>query len=206
MGTAARARDGAARPHSHARVRRRRDHRSGRQPALAAPDRRRFERRKRGGAGRADDAGRARQRHLRLLADPVGVLRDLRDQADPRAGPARRNRPAGADARPPRADGADDRRLRGIARRDGRRRRSGHAADAATGPARRPARHRAFGRTTAGRHDDRAHRPDARDHDRARGRTRARGGGAHLRATRRARSSNCRRRGRSDGTTSAPYC
>ena len=45
---------------------------------------------------------------------------------------------------------------------------------------------RAFGRTPAGRHDDRAHRPHARDHDRARGRTRARGGGAHVRATRRA--------------------
>ena len=32
------------------------------------------------------------------------------------------HRPAGPVARPPRADGADDRRLRGAARRDGRRR------------------------------------------------------------------------------------
>ena len=34
---------------------------------------------------------------------------------------------------------------------------AGHAADAAAGPARRSAARRAFGRTPAGRHDDRAH-------------------------------------------------
>ena len=57
------------------------------------------------------------------LRIPVGVLRHVLDQADPRADPDRRDRAAGAVARPRRTDGAHDRGLRGGARRDGRRRR-----------------------------------------------------------------------------------
>ena len=47
--------------------------------------------------------GGARQRHLRLAADPVGVLRHQRDQADARPGPARRDHPARPVARSSRA-------------------------------------------------------------------------------------------------------
>ena len=148
VGTAARAGNGSARPHAHARVRLRRDHRPGRQPVGTAPDRRRLERRERGGARGADDAGGARNRHVRLAADPLGMLRHVRGQADPRPDPARGDHPGGAVARPRRADGADDRRLRGAARRDGRRRADGDAGRCRPRP-RSPDRRSPLGRAGA---------------------------------------------------------
>ena len=83
VGAAERGRNGAARAHPHPRVRRRGHDRPGRQPARPDPGRRRLERRQRRGAGRADGTRGARQRHVRLAADPIRLLRNERDQADP---------------------------------------------------------------------------------------------------------------------------
>ena len=76
--------NGAARPPAHARVRRGRDDRPGRQPLGARPLGRRLERRLGRRARRADDAGRDRHGHGRLAAHPVGVF----------AAPRRSSRPA----------------------------------------------------------------------------------------------------------------
>ena len=77
----------------------------------------RLERRQRRGAGRANDARRARERHVRLAAHPVRVLRNVRDQAHARTDLARRDPAAGPLARPPGPDGAHGGRLRRAAAR-----------------------------------------------------------------------------------------
>ena len=76
--------DGPARSSAHARVRGRRDDRPGRQPVGARALARRLERRLRGGSRSAHDAGRDGDGHGGLAAHPVGDVRDLDDQADPR--------------------------------------------------------------------------------------------------------------------------
>ena len=80
-------------------------------------------------------------------------------KADARPGADRRHRPAVGDARPRRAHGALDRRLRRGAERDGGGRRAGHAADAPAGAARRPADGTARRRAAARGAARGAHRP-----------------------------------------------
>ena len=195
--------DGPARPYAHARVRRRRDDRPGRQPMGASPDRRRLERGERGRASRADDAGGARKRHVRLAPDPVGVLRHLRRSSRPTAGSRSRGssrwRHRSTMPGPMARTIADCAALLAGMAAGGRR---GDAGDAAAGRARRTAAlaARPAARPLAGA-DDRADRPHARDHD---------GAGGRPRRSRRPRapasgsgrgSWSCRRRGRSTGTT-----
>ena len=131
LGEAARGGDGPARPPAHARVRLRRDDRPGRQPvgarALGWRLERRVERRARVAAGGGGD----RHRHGRLAPHPLVGVRDVDDQADARARLAARDRPAGADVRPSRADDSHRARLRAAAGGDGRRRAAGGAPAAA---------------------------------------------------------------------------
>ena len=77
----------------------------------AAARRRRSRRERRRGDG---------DRHRRVAAHPLRVLRDLGDEADPRAGLARRGRAARLEPRPCRADGALARGLRAAPGGDGR--------------------------------------------------------------------------------------
>ncbi len=132
----------------------------------AAASRRRLERRQRGRAGGPDDARGRWHRHVRLAADPVRVLRHEHDQANPWPDPDRRHHPARAVARPRRTDGAHDRRLRGAARRDGRRRCAVQPADAAAGTDRRAAAERSRRPPPARGGDDRTDQPNARGDDR----------------------------------------
>ena len=71
-----------------------------------------------GGARRPDDARRDRDGHGRLASHPLGDVRDLDDQADLRDDLVPGSDPAGAELRPRRPHGADDRRLHRAARAD----------------------------------------------------------------------------------------
>ena len=82
--------------------------------------RRGVERRLGGRARVANDAGGDGHRHGRIAAHPLGVLRDVCVEADPRPRLARRDRAARLEPRPRGADGALARGLRAAARGDGR--------------------------------------------------------------------------------------
>ena len=105
-------RRGAGRPPPHARVRRRRVDRPGREPVRARPHARRLERRLGRGAGGGDGPAGHRHRHGGLAAHPVRAVGHVHDQADARRAAAARRLPAQREPRPPRADGAHARRLR----------------------------------------------------------------------------------------------
>ena len=107
-----------ARPPAHARVRRRRHDRPGRQPVGARPLGRRLERRLGRRARRAHGAGRHRHGHGGVAAHPLGALRHLHDQADARARLAARRRAPRDEPRPRRPDGAHARGLRAAPRGD----------------------------------------------------------------------------------------
>ncbi len=110
--------DGPAWTSPYPRVHGRGHHRPGRQPLGARSDGGRLERRLGGGARRPDDARGDRDGHGRITSHPLGDVRDLDDQADLRDDLVPGSPPAGAELRPCRPDGADDRRVRRAARAD----------------------------------------------------------------------------------------
>ena len=108
---------GAARPPAHARVRRRRHDRPGREPVGSRPLGGRLERWLGGGARGAHGARRDGHGHGRLAAHPLGALRHVDDQADARARVARGGRPLAPSLDHAGPMARSSRRLRGAARR-----------------------------------------------------------------------------------------